>query len=116
MQEALLHTPFCSLYAAQYLRWEREKTFMLVLRRRVGEQIIVGGTITVTVERIRGMAVVLSISAPPSVAIVRAELLLSPADPEQAAREATRSGGEITETSPLKVCSSARRSQEENDC
>jgi carbon storage regulator CsrA len=50
---------------------------MLVLRRRVGEQIVLGGTITITVEKIRGTAVVLSISAPPSVSIARAELLIT---------------------------------------
>lgn len=73
-----------------YLRYERENTFMLVLRRSVGEQIILGGTITVTMEKIRGTAVVLSISAPPSVSIVRAELLFSSEDSEHAVKEAAR--------------------------
>ena len=61
---------------------------MLVLRRRVGEQVILDGTITITVEKIRGAAVVLSISAPSSVTILRAELLPSLENQEQMAKEA----------------------------
>lgn len=50
-----------------------KRASMFVLRRKVGERFIIDGTITITVEKIRGSTVVLSIAAPPSIGIVRAE-------------------------------------------
>ena len=47
---------------------------MLVLTRKVQEQIQIGATITVTVLKTSGKTVKLGISGPPEVPIVRAEL------------------------------------------
>jgi carbon storage regulator len=47
---------------------------MLVLSRKVGEQICIDGQITVTINRIEGNRVSLSFDAPRDVHIVRAEL------------------------------------------
>ena len=47
---------------------------MLVLRRKIGEKIQIGGQITVTVQRISGNRVSLSIEAPREVRILRGEL------------------------------------------
>lgn len=48
---------------------------MLVLSRKVGEQIRIGDEITVTVERLTGNRVSLSFEAPRTTKIVRGELL-----------------------------------------
>ncbi len=47
---------------------------MLVLTRRIGEQIVIGDEITVTVMAIQGDKVRLGISAPPSVRVDRSEI------------------------------------------
>jgi carbon storage regulator len=47
---------------------------MLVLTRRIGEQIVIDGDITVTVMAIRGDKVRLGISAPPLVCVDRSEI------------------------------------------
>jgi carbon storage regulator len=48
---------------------------MLVLSRRVGESIVVGDNVTVTVLEVRGEVVRVGIDAPRSVSVHRAELL-----------------------------------------
>ena len=48
---------------------------MLVLTRRVGEEIVIGGNIRVTVVMVNRQRVRLGITAPPSVPIARLELL-----------------------------------------
>lgn len=48
---------------------------MLVLSRRVGESIVIGDDVTVTVLEVRGDIVRVGIDAPRSVAVHRAELL-----------------------------------------
>ncbi len=48
---------------------------MLVLRRKVGESIILAGVINVSVLAVEGERVKIGISAPPDVTIVREELL-----------------------------------------
>jgi carbon storage regulator len=48
---------------------------MLVLTRRVGEEIVIDGDIRVLVTGVQGGKVRLGISAPPSVAVYRKELL-----------------------------------------
>ena len=51
---------------------------MLVLARRIGEQIVLPSCgVTVTVIAIRGKSVRLGFSAPPKVAVQRSELLAS---------------------------------------
>jgi carbon storage regulator len=52
----------------------KEDEAMLVLSRKVGEQIIIDGGITVTVTSIDGGKVRIGISAPPAVRIDRAEV------------------------------------------
>ena len=48
---------------------------MLVLSRRVGESIVIGDDVTVTVLEVRGDVIRLGIDAPRSVTVHRAELL-----------------------------------------
>ncbi len=48
---------------------------MLVLRRKVGETIILDGIITISVLAVEGERVKIGINAPPDVTIVREELL-----------------------------------------
>jgi carbon storage regulator len=47
---------------------------MLVLSRKLGEEVVIGGTIRLTVLAIRGNQIRLGITAPPEVAIRREEL------------------------------------------
>jgi carbon storage regulator len=49
---------------------------MLVLTRRVGEEVLIGDDIRVKVVAIRGHQVRLAITAPPSVVVARRELLV----------------------------------------
>lgn len=55
---------------------------MLVLRRKVGESIILDGVISVSVLAVEGERVKIGITAPPDVTIVREELLKSSNNPE----------------------------------
>ncbi len=48
---------------------------MLVLSRRVGESVVIGDDVTVTVLEVRGDVIRVGIDAPRSVAVHRAELL-----------------------------------------
>jgi carbon storage regulator len=48
---------------------------MLVLTRRLGEQIVIAGNIRVTVVAVMGQRIRLGITAPPSVAVARPDLL-----------------------------------------
>lgn len=48
---------------------------MLVLSRRIGESVVVGEDVTITVLEVRGDVVRVGIDAPRSVAVHRAELL-----------------------------------------
>jgi len=52
-----------------------KKDTMLVLRRKVGERIIIGDSIEVTVLRVRGGKVQLGFTAPASVRVMRQEAL-----------------------------------------
>ena len=57
--------------------WPREgvfQVFMLVLSRKVGERILIGDQVTVTVVRITGGGVRLGIEAPAAMAVIREEL------------------------------------------
>lgn len=47
---------------------------MLVLSRKVGERILIGDQVTVTVVRIANGAVRIGIEAPPEMAVIREEL------------------------------------------
>ena len=48
---------------------------MLVLRRKIGERIVIDGRIEVTVLRVRGGKVRLGVAAPRSVRVLRQEVL-----------------------------------------
>lgn len=60
---------------------------MLLLKRRVGESIVIGGSIRVSVVEVRGGGVRLAIDAPEDLAVYRAELL------ERLGEENTRAVG-----------------------
>ena len=62
---------------------------MLVLTRRLGEEIVIAGSIRVKVVAIRGSSIRVGIDAPVSVRVVRAELLEGPR-PAAEVREAPR--------------------------
>jgi carbon storage regulator len=47
---------------------------MLVLSRKVGERLVIGGNITVVISRVAGNRVTIGIEAPEDVRIVRGEL------------------------------------------
>lgn len=53
---------------------------MLVLSRRVGESVVIGDDVTITVLEVRGDVIRIGIDAPRSVAVHRAELLAEVAD------------------------------------
>ena len=53
---------------------------MLVLRRKIGESIILDGVISVSVLAVEGERVKIGITAPPEVTIVREELLKNAPD------------------------------------
>lgn len=59
---------------------------MLVLTRGVGEEIVIAGDIRVTVVAVNGQRARLGITAPPSVAVARKELLPPPL-PRPAAKQ-----------------------------
>jgi carbon storage regulator len=48
---------------------------MLVLTRRIGEEIVIAGNIRVTVVAVKGQSIRVGIAAPPSVPVARPELL-----------------------------------------
>ncbi|HET8913383.1 MAG TPA: carbon storage regulator [Ktedonobacteraceae bacterium] len=56
---------------------------MLVLRRKVGESIILAGVISISVLAVEGERVKIGINAPPEVTIVREELLRAVDTPPQ---------------------------------
>jgi carbon storage regulator len=56
---------------------------MLVLSRRVGESVVIGDEVTVTILEVRGDVVRVGIDAPRSVTVHRAELLQELADSNQ---------------------------------
>lgn len=58
---------------------------MLVLSRRVGESIVIGDDVTITILEVRGDVVRVGIDAPRSVAVNRAELLAALESSNQAA-------------------------------
>jgi len=52
---------------------------MLVLSRKVGEKIVIGDNITITINRIAGNRVTVGVDAPGNVHILRGELQRTPA-------------------------------------
>ena len=61
---------------------------MLVLTRKVGEEIFINENIRIAIHRIRGSRVRIAIDAPDDVAVLRSELIFNvPADDEEDYRE-----------------------------
>jgi carbon storage regulator len=58
---------------------------MLVLSRRVGESVVIGDDVTVTVLEIRGDVIRIGVDAPRSVQVRRQELLVALEDTNRAA-------------------------------
>jgi carbon storage regulator len=56
------------------------ESYMLVLRRKVGETIVLDGVISISVLAVEGERVKIGIVAPPNVTIVRQELLKAASD------------------------------------
>ncbi len=59
---------------------EERNYHVLVLRRKIGESIILDGVISVSVLAVEGERVKIGITAPPEVTIVREELLKAASD------------------------------------
>lgn len=68
---------------------------MLVLTRKVGEQVLIGDDVVVTVLEVRGDGIKIGIDAPRSVKVQRREIVLSVADTNV---EAARSADSTTES------------------
>jgi carbon storage regulator len=68
---------------------------MLILSRKIGERIVIGGSIVVTVLEGRGKRVRLGIEAPPGISIQREELLTNNKSSEEA-HEAVGAAAETT--------------------
>lgn len=82
---------------------------MLVLRRKVGESIVLAGVINISVLAVEGERVKIGISAPPDISIVREELLRANNDtadagvtpaPNQDAGSAIERNTSSTQTQP----------------
>ena len=56
---------------------------MLVLSRKIGEEIIIDGKIRIVVNRISGSRVSLAVDAPSDVRVMRGELQPLPPEPEE---------------------------------
>ena len=68
---------------------KRKEQMMLVLRRKVGESLVLAGVISVSVLAVEGERVKLGISAPPDVSIIREELLDNGAERSQDEQKAS---------------------------
>jgi len=71
---------------------------MLVLRRKVGESIVLAGVINISVLAVEGERVKIGINAPPDITIVREELLRTAAE---TSNQVTTSGTTPSTVPPL---------------
>ena len=62
------------LFSRRWPSFKEDGVPMLVLSRKVGERILIGENISVTVVRITGGGVRLGVEAPPNMAVIRQEL------------------------------------------
>lgn len=62
------------LFSRRWPSFKEDGVPMLVLSRKVGERILIGDNISVTVVRITGGGVRLGVEAPPDMAVIRQEL------------------------------------------
>ena len=67
---------------------------MLILTRRVGETLMIGDSVTVTILGVKGNQVRVGITAPKDVAVHREEIF------QRIGREASRQGGEKSTDDP----------------
>lgn len=79
---------------------------MLILRRKVGQQIVIAGRIRVTVNRVEGNRVSLGFEAPDDVRILRGELQLTAEEVEVEADPPGRESAEHDD--PPTLCGSSR--------
>ncbi len=56
------------------MAWGQRKAFMLILTRRVGEKLVIGEKVTVTVLGVKGNQIRIGIDAPPDVQVHREEI------------------------------------------
>ena len=75
---------------------------MLILTRRVGETVMIGDEVTVTVLRVKGNQVRLGVNAPKSVSVQREEIFhrIKRENTESENTEAENIGAENTESTP----------------
>lgn len=64
---------------------------MLVVSRKIGERLLIGDKIAITIVKVAGGAVRLGVEAPDELPIMREELALEIQEDERAAIEANRS-------------------------
>ena len=64
----------CAVFLRDQPFFKEDRVPMLVLSRKVGERILIGDNISVTVVRISGGGVRLGVEAPPEMAVIRQEL------------------------------------------
>lgn len=65
---------------------------MLILSRRVGEKIVIGDEVTVSIVEVRGDQVKIGIEAPRSVKVFREEVFIAIQEENRAAAEAAAAG------------------------
>lgn len=62
----------------------------MILKRRLGEQIVIGGDVTITLTEIHSTSVRIRIDAPRETIVLRGELIVSPPARPQAVTEVAR--------------------------
>jgi carbon storage regulator len=77
-------------FASQPTPGEMEIPNVLVVSRKIGERILIGDKIAVTVVKVSGGAVRLGIEAPAELAVMREELALEIEEAEKAALDETQ--------------------------
>ena len=83
---------------------------MLVLTRRIGEEVVIAGAIRVSVVAINGQRVRLGIAAPPAVHVARGELLPEYAEGDEPPRDRSQSARrQPTAPADRRVAASAAR-------
>ena len=80
---------------------------MLVLSRRVGERILVGDNIRITIVRVSGGGVRLGIEAPSDIAVVREEVAVEETPKEQPSEKKLKKNSGKKKTVPTSTISAA---------
>lgn len=58
----------------RFQAWHQRKVCMLILTRRVGEKLVIGENVTITVLGVKGNQIRIGIEAPPEVQVHREEI------------------------------------------